>query len=167
MSASLARTGFLSQQITDDKKATPTRSLVSEGFMDVFLIQRVDEQAGAELRLEPGCLWRHYVAGVGNVDKLLHRNRVEGESHLHLPAVHPAAEFAESADPTDKVDSLVCPEILDAQNPVQNQIGEDGHIEHSDRIGVVVASLTGLEGPTIPNLPSDEVPVGGYKYVRG
>ena len=106
----------------------------------------MDEQAGAEFRLEPGCLWRHYVAGVGNVDKLLHRNRVEGESHLHLPAVHPAAEFAESADPTDKVDSLVCPEILDAQNPVQNQIGEDGHIEHSDWIGVVVASLTGLEG---------------------
>ena len=25
----------------------------------------------------------------------------------------------------------------------------------------------GLEGPTIHNLPSDEVPVGGYKYVRG
>ena len=43
----------------------------------------------------------------------------------------------------------------------------DGHIEHSDWIGVVVASLTGLEGPIIPNLPSDEVPVGGYKYVRG
>ena len=57
--------------------------------------------------------------------------------------------------------------IEGAQNPVQNQIGEDGHIEHSDRIGVVVASLTGLEGPTIHNLPSDEVPVGGYKYVRG
>ena len=43
------------------------------------LVQRVDGQAGTEFRLEPGRLGRHDVAGVGDVDELLHRDGIERE----------------------------------------------------------------------------------------
>lgn len=59
----------------------------------MLLSECVDGEAGTEFRLEPRGLRRHDVAGVGDVDELLHRDRVEGEGDLHLTAVNPAPEL--------------------------------------------------------------------------
>ena len=59
-----------------------------------LLHQLVDREAGAELGLEPCGLGRHDVAGVGDVDELLHRDRVEGEGDLHFAGVHAAGALA-------------------------------------------------------------------------
>ena len=61
------------------------------------LVETVDGQAAAQLRLEPGGLWRHYVAAVRYVYELVHRNGIKGEGHFHLSAVNPAGEFSETA----------------------------------------------------------------------
>ena len=49
-------------------------------WMDVrktaLVSELVDGQAAAELGLKPGGLGRHDIAGVGNVDELLHGHRV-------------------------------------------------------------------------------------------
>ena len=47
----------------------------------------MDHEAGAELGLEPGGLRGHDVAGVGNVDNLLHAHGIEGECDLYLANV--------------------------------------------------------------------------------
>ena len=45
----------------------------------MILVESVDGEAGTEFRLEPCGLRRHDVAGVGDVDELLHRDRVKRE----------------------------------------------------------------------------------------
>ena len=82
----------------------------------------MDRQTAAELRLEPCGLWRHYVAGISNVDELLHRYRVESESNLHLTVVDSARKLAKSADSADEIDPLVCAEVLDAENLVKHKV---------------------------------------------
>ena len=60
------------------------------------LAELVDHEAGAELGLvlwlprltrQPGGLRGHDIAGVGNVDNLLHAHGIEGEGDLHLAVV--------------------------------------------------------------------------------
>ena len=46
----------------------------------------MDHQARSEIRLIPSSLGRHDVAGVGDVDDLLHAHRIEREGDLHLTA---------------------------------------------------------------------------------
>ena len=67
----------------------------------------MDDQAGTELRLKPGGLGRHNVARVGDVDDLLHRDRIKGEGDLHLTIVHAAFQLAEATDTAHEVDALV------------------------------------------------------------
>ena len=82
----------------------------------------MDCKSGTELRLEPCCLRRHDVARIGDVYKLLHGNRIEGESHFHLSVVHSARKFSKTADSADEINSLVSAEILDAENLVKYEI---------------------------------------------
>ena len=112
------------------------------------LAEFVDHEARAELRLKPSGLRRHDVASVGDVDDLLHRNRIEGESDFHFTAVDTTFQFAETTDATDEVDALVGTEILDAENLVEDEVGKDGDVEHSD--GVVVIVGAGLCGQAVP-----------------
>ena len=85
-----------------------------------MLAEFVDHEAGAQFRLEPSGLGRHDVAGVGNVDDLLHADRIEGEGDLHLAVVDATFEFAEAADAADEVDALVGAEVLDAKHLVED-----------------------------------------------
>ena len=92
----------------------------------------MDHEAGAQLGLEPGGLRRHDVAGVGNVDDLLHAHGIEGEGDLHLAVVDATFQLAEAADAADEVDALVGTEVLDAEHLVEHEVAEDGDIEHAD-----------------------------------
>src|ERR1043166_1040632 len=42
-------------------------------------LERVDEQAGPQLRFEPGAFWRHDLAGIGNIHELRERHREHRE----------------------------------------------------------------------------------------
>lgn len=84
--------------------------------------QLVDYQSRAELRFEPGRFRRHDVARIGNVHQLLHRYRIEGQRHLHLAAVHALLQLAQSADTSHEIDALVAPQVLNAQNLIQDQV---------------------------------------------
>lgn len=108
-------------------------------------VQLVDHETGAELRLKPGSLRGHDVAGVGDVDELIHGDGVEGEGHLHLAAVDTTFQFAKTTDTADEVDALVAAQVGDAEDVAQYEIGGDSHIEHADRILVVIGTLLGSE----------------------
>ena len=82
----------------------------------------MDGKTAAELRLEPCGLRRHDVAGIRDIHKLFHRNRVERECDLHLSAVDAARKFAESADTAHEIDPLRGAEVGDAENLVQDKI---------------------------------------------
>ena len=74
--------------------------------MRVLLLERVDNNTRAQLRLKPSSLGRHDIAGVGNVDKLLHRYGVQCEGNLHLAAIYALLQLAQTADTTYEVDTL-------------------------------------------------------------
>ena len=82
----------------------------------------MDRKSGAQLRLEPCRLWRHDVTGIRYINKLFHRNRIEGECNLHFTAVDATGKFSKSTDTTYEVDSLGCSEILDVKDSVQNKV---------------------------------------------
>ena len=82
-------------------------SFILDELICQILVEFVDYEAGSELGLEPCGLRRHDVAGVGDVDELIHCNRIEGESHLHLTAVNTFLELFESTDTAYEVDSFV------------------------------------------------------------
>ena len=111
----------------------------------MLLSESVDGEAGTEFRLEPRGLRRHDVAGVGDVDELLHRDMVEGEGDLHLTAVNPAAQLAKASDTTNEINPLVRAQILDSKHFVKYEVREDGHVKNSDRILVVVPARKGLQ----------------------
>ena len=106
----------------------------------VLLIQSVDNKARTQFRLKPSSLGRHDVAGVSDVDDLLHAHWIEREGDLHLTAVDATLQFAEATDTADEVDALVGAEVLDTQNLVEDKVAEDGDIQHADRIVVVVGA---------------------------
>ena len=110
-----------------------SRSLVSR----VQLIQGVDNKTRAQFRLKPSGLGRHDVARVGDVDDLLHAHRIEREGDFHLTAVDATFQLAEAADTANEVDALVGAEVFDAKHLVEDEVGEDGDIEHADGVVVV------------------------------
>ena len=118
-------------------------------FLEKTLAKFVYHKAGAQFRLEPSGFGRHDVAGVGNVDNLFHGNGIESKSHFHLAAVHTTFQLAQSADTANEVDTLVGTQVFDTQHFVQNKVAEDGNIEHSDGVGVVVGA--GLGGEAVPH----------------
>lgn len=104
----------------------------------MLLSESVDGEAGTEFRLEPCGLRRHYVSGVGDVDELLHRDWVEGESHLHLTVVNPAAQLAKASDATNEINPLVRAQILYPKHFVKHEVRERERIEAT---GVKVVSM--------------------------
>ena len=109
----------------------------------------MDEETGTELGLEPCGLRRHDVAGVGNIDNLLHAHGIESEGNLHLAAVHATLQLAQSADTAHEVDALVRAQVLDAEHLVQDEVAEDGDVEHAD--GVIVVVGAGLGRQAVPH----------------
>ncbi len=82
----------------------------------------MDNKAGAQFRLEPCSLWRHYGSGVGNVHQLLHAYRVESQSHGHLTAVNAPFQLFKSAYSAYEVNSLVGAEVGDAEDVTEYQV---------------------------------------------
>ena len=117
-------------------------------FSCKFLAEFVDHEAGAEFGLKPSGLWGHDVAGVGNIDNLFHAHGIEGECHFHLTVVHAAFQLAETADAAYEVDTLVGAEVFDAENLVEHEVAEDGDVEHTNGVAVVVGA--GLGGHLVP-----------------
>ena len=72
----------------------------------------MDHHTRTEFRLEPGGLRRHDVARIGNVDELLHGNRVECESRLHLAAIDTLLQLFQAANTADEIDPFRRPQIL-------------------------------------------------------
>jgi hypothetical protein len=105
----------------------------------------VDDQTGTELRLKPGGLRRHDVAGVGNKHKLLHRHGVEGKSHLHFAGVDAAFQFAKPTYATHEVDALVGAEVGYAKYVAQDEVARYGDIKSANRVGIVVAPVARCE----------------------
>ena len=105
----------------------------------------MDHQTGSEFRLKPCGLGRHDVAGVGDVDDLLHAHGIERESDFHLTAIDATFQLAEAADTANEVDALVGAEVLDAQNLVEDKVAEDGDIQHADGIVVIVGAGFGRQ----------------------
>ena len=83
------------------------RALFGGFIRGVLLDELVDDQTGAELRLEPRGLWWHDIARVSDINQLLHRDRVECKSKLHLSAIDSLLQLSETTDTTDEVDALV------------------------------------------------------------
>jgi len=73
------------------------------------------DKAGAQLRLEPGGLGRHHLAGIGHRHQIDDRGGVEGEGHGVFSAVHQFLQFAGAPDSADKVDPLVGAGITDTE----------------------------------------------------
>src|SRR5262245_23699993 len=84
------------------------------------LLERVDEEPAQELRLEPGALGRHDLAGVGDGHELLHRRRKQGDGERGLARVDPRLELALAPDAAHEVDARVRPLIADAQDGSQH-----------------------------------------------
>ena len=82
----------------------------------------MNRQTASELRLEPGGLGRHYIAGVGNPYQLVHTYGIESESNCHLAAVHPALELTKSSYAAHEVNPLVCAQILDTEDLVEPRL---------------------------------------------
>ena len=112
------------------------------------IFQGVKNQSTAQFRFKPSGLRRHDFTAVGNIDELLHRNRVQSEGNFHFSAVHAAFQFTEAAKTAHKVDPFVCPKILDAKNRFQDLFLQDGNVQYTDRVSVIVRS--GFGGEFIP-----------------
>ena len=110
-----------------------------------FLHQFMNYQTGTEFRFEPGGFRRHNVTGIGNVNQLFHRNGIQRQCHFHFAAVNPFLQFTQSAYAADKVNTLVAAKVFEPQNFIQNKIGGNSDIKHTNRIMVVVRSRFGCE----------------------
>ena len=66
----------------------------------------MDQETVTEFRFEPGALRRHEGASVCNAHELVERGRIHGKGAGAFTAIDALHEFAETADATDKVDTL-------------------------------------------------------------
>ena len=95
-----------------------------------LLLERVDYHTRSQLWLEPSCLGRHDIARIGNVDKLLHRDRIECKCNCHLTAIDSALQLAQATDTAHKVDSLRGAQVGNAEKLIQHQIRQQSHPAH-------------------------------------
>ena len=78
-------------------------------------VEQMDCEPAPQFRLEPCSLGRHYLTRVCYVHKLFHRDRIEGESHGHLPGIHPAGKLSKAADASHEINTAIRTQILDAK----------------------------------------------------
>src|SRR5688500_11452925 len=99
------------------------------------ILERVEEDATAQLGLEPGALGGHGEAGVADGHHLLHLRRIELDGGSGLPAVDAACELGGAVDAADEVDALVAARIGDAEDGAEDLVLADLAVEALDRIG--------------------------------
>lgn len=100
---------------------------------EIILFELMDNQTGTQFRFEPGCLGRHDITGIGNIDQLLHRNRVQSESHFHLAIINTTFQFSQSADTSHEINPFRSTQILNIQNVSQYMVRKDCYIQYPDR----------------------------------
>lgn len=94
----------------------------------------MEQDAAAELRLEPCALRGHEHLGVGDCEQLIDAGGVEVEGDLRLAAVNQPLQLLVTADPTDEADPLVGAGIVNAEQRLKDAILEDRDIELLDGI---------------------------------
>ena len=111
----------------------------------MLLVELVDDKSRAQFRFKPCSLRRHDIAGIGNVDDLTHGNWIKSQGHLHLAAVDTLLELAKTTDATNEVDALVGAQVHDAEDVAQDVVGRNLHVEHANRIIIVVGAFLSSE----------------------
>ena len=106
----------------------------------LLLFQRVNHQSTAQFRLKPCRLRRHDVSTIGDIDDLLHRDRVECERYFHLAAIYATFQLAQTADTTHEIDTFVATQILDAENLVQYQVARDRYVQYTYWVIIVITA---------------------------
>ena len=105
-----------------------------------LLFQLVNDEPRTQLGFEPRRLGWHDVTRIGNVHQLFHADRIESQSHFHFTTVHTLLQFTQTADSAYEVDSFVRTEVLDTEYLVQNEVGGDGDVQHTDGVVVVIST---------------------------
>ena len=95
-------------------------------------LELVDEQAASELRLKPGALRRHDLAGVGHGEEFVGARGMHGKRHT--AGTCPPFELVAAADAADKFDPGISPRVADSEDWGQYAILEQLDIEARDRI---------------------------------
>ncbi len=103
----------------------------------------MDNETRAQFWFEPGCLRRHYVSGIGNVNQLIHGYWIQCESHCHFTAVDAAFEFSKSSDTTYEIYAFVATEIRYIEYVTQDQVAGYRYVKHTDRIFIIKCSRLG------------------------
>ena len=93
------------------------------------LLESVDKESGTQLRLEPGALWRHDLAGVGDVHELLDGGGEHGEGDGGFAGIHELDEFARAADAADEVNALAGARVVNAEDGCEESLLETFDIE--------------------------------------
>src|SRR5690606_35330245 len=99
----------------------------------------MNDQPAPELGLEPGGFGWHDVPAVGDVHELFHSDGIQRECDLHFATINSALKFLQSADTSNKVYPLVCTEVVNIQQRLEYLFREDGDVEDTDGIGIVVS----------------------------
>jgi hypothetical protein len=98
--------------------------------------QQMTRQSVRQLRLEPGRLRRHHLAGIGDRHQILHPGRMEREGNGHLARVDPRRQSLQAADAADEIDPVVAPRILDAEDRADEIVLQQADVEPPDRVVV-------------------------------
>ena len=114
-------------------------------------LEGVDEEAGAELGLEPGGLGGHHLSRGGDGHHLADRGGLHGEGDGGLAGVDVALELGGAADAADEVDARVGARVADAEDGGEEVLLEAGDVEARD----------GVRGLRVGERPREAVPAVG------
>src|SRR6185503_20888169 len=97
-------------------------------------VETVQQEPGAQLRLEPGRLRRHDLAGIRHPEQVLDGRGVHRKRHGVPSTVDPLYELPRTANPAHEVDALVAANVTDAQNRPEHTDSDQRVVERSDRV---------------------------------
>jgi len=97
----------------------------------VFSLEAADDEARPGLWLEPGRFRWHDEVGVGHVEELIDRARVHSDSSDAV-GLASALKLGMTTDASDKVDSVVTLNVLDAKDLFKDELVDNLGIELSD-----------------------------------
>ena len=89
----------------------------------------MDEQAVAQLRLEPRGLGRHDAASVGDGHQVVNRDREHRERDRGTSAVNRLFERVGAARPADEVNPLVAADVADFQQALEHVLLNQRHVK--------------------------------------
>jgi hypothetical protein len=118
--AGIALSTVLVQMISAAMSCMFVLRMIRGKLDEVVASERVDEKAGAELRLEPGAFRRHDLSRVGDIHQLPHGDGVHGKSDGCPLGVDLGAQIICAADPADEIDPLARTRVVVAEDGGQD-----------------------------------------------